>query len=391
MLKLSTQLSLLVLFTFSCTNKISEEKLIQRIPEKYKSDAAVAVKSSAENRTEIQTAIQKCPKNQLEALGFLLANMPERDLKYLSSKFILNNINLAYQAMDSVKWADFIPDEIFLNYILPYVNLHERRDDWRPDYFKRFLPLIKDVDTPGEATITLNDTIWDMVDVHYSTKRAKADQSPYESMESGLASCTGLSIILIDACRAVGIPARFVGVPLWTDHSGNHSWVEIWDNGWHFIGAAESSPLDKTWFGERAQTSNDTEWKYSIYAASFKKTDVIFPPLFDSTATYVYANIVTDRYSREVREDNHINLAIRLFKEKKGPRIEGKITVSKDGEKIDEGFTRDERRDFNDFLIFKLLPENQYQLQIEADGINRNQTITTNSDKYQFLELTAME
>ena len=122
-----------------------------------------------------------------------------------------------------------------------------------------------------------------------------------------------------------------------------------------------------------------------------RKLYVIFPPLFDSTATYVYANIVTDRYSREVREDNHINLAIRLFKEKKGPRIEGKITVSKDGEKIDEGFTRDERRDFNDFLIFKLLPENQYQLQIEADGIYRNQTITTNSDKYQFLELTAME
>ena len=45
--------------------------------------------------------------------------------------------------------------------------------------------------------------------------------------------------MVIDACRAVGVPARFVGTPLWADKSGNHSWVEVWDKGWHFTGAAE--------------------------------------------------------------------------------------------------------------------------------------------------------
>ena len=65
-----------------------------------------------------------------------------------------------------------------------------------------------------------------------------------ESMETGLASCTGLSILLIDACRSVGVPARFVGTPLWADGSGNHSWVEIWDGGWHFVGAAEPAGLE---------------------------------------------------------------------------------------------------------------------------------------------------
>src|SRR6478752_4758171 len=46
--------------------------------------------------------------------------------------------------------------------------------------------------------------------VGYSTERRAANQSPSESRESGKASCTGLSILLSDACRSVGIPARLV-------------------------------------------------------------------------------------------------------------------------------------------------------------------------------------
>ena len=49
---------------------------------------------------------------------------------------------------------------------------------------------------------------------YHATKRLKPDQSPSESMKIGYASCSGLSIILVDACRAVGVPARVVGTPL---------------------------------------------------------------------------------------------------------------------------------------------------------------------------------
>jgi len=83
------------------------------------------------------------------------------------------------------------------------------------------------------------------VQVAYSREREKADQSSFESIASGKASCTGLSILLVDACRAVGIPARVVGTPLWVDRSGNHTWVEIWDDGWRYLGACESKRLDR--------------------------------------------------------------------------------------------------------------------------------------------------
>jgi len=363
------------------------EQILDRFPEEYRKEIKSALDKRGENVKDLLQAIQRCPENQAEALGFLLANMPERDLTSLDADFLLRNVALSYQALDSVKWAASIPQAIFLNYVLPYVNLHERRDDWRGDFFSRFLPLVRDMQTAGEAAVKLNNEIWDLINVHYSTKRPKADQSPYESMDATLASCTGLSILLIDACRAVGIPARFVGVPLWADHSGNHSWVEIWDNGWHYIGAAEPGPLDKSWFAERAELSNDSEWKYSIYAASFKKTKIIFPALFDSSATYVSADIITDFYSKKVREEGHITLAVRLFDRKGGLRIKGKITVSQDGQPVGEGYSRDERHDFNDFLIFKLMPDQHYQLHAEADGLSRKLGLATTQQKYQVVEI----
>jgi len=382
---------LVVVLLTSCSKPQIDPELLQKIPQASKDDIAGAFTRTDDNHPEITQAISECPQEHLEALSFLLANMPERDLQSLSANFLLNNIKLSFQVMDSIAWGKKIPEDLFLNFILPYVSLHERRDDWREDFYTRFLPLVRDINSPGEATVKLNNEIWDIINVHYSTKRKKADQSPYESMESGLASCTGLSILLIDVCRSVGIPARFVGVPLWADHSGNHSWVEIWDDGWHFIGAGEPGPLDKSWFSERAALANDSEWKYSIYASSYKKTGVIFPPLFDKNATYVNADIVTDSYSKSIGKDDNISLAIKLFRHKDGPRIKGKVTVLKGENIVGEGFTRDEKHDINDFFSVKIEPNETYLIKIEAGGRSVEGTYKTIENKYQFYEMYLMQ
>jgi len=51
------------------------------------------------------------------------------------------------------------------------------------------------------------------------------DQAPHDSMESGLTSCIGWSILLIDACRA-----RSAFPPGWWAPQRDHqTWVEVWD------------------------------------------------------------------------------------------------------------------------------------------------------------------
>ena len=52
---------------------------------------------------------------------------------------------------------------------------------------------------------------------------------PMSTMVFGYASCTGISILYVDALRSVGIPARLVGTPAWhgKENDGNHNWVEV--------------------------------------------------------------------------------------------------------------------------------------------------------------------
>src|SRR5207244_4498153 len=60
-----------------------------------------------------------------------------------------------------------------------------------------------------------------------------------------------LCILLIDACRSVGLPARMAYCPWWAVSDNNHAWVEVLgsDARWHYCGAAEpAAKLDDAWF-----------------------------------------------------------------------------------------------------------------------------------------------
>ena len=146
----------------------------------------------------------RVPAAHRKGMAFLVENMRPTDLQNLKADYLLQNVHQAYRAWDGVPWKKDIPEEVFLNNVLPYSVINERRDDWRKDFYDRFHPLVKDAKSPGEAAVILNKNVFKMVNVKYSTGRKKPDQSPYESMETGLASCSGLTVILVDACRSVG-------------------------------------------------------------------------------------------------------------------------------------------------------------------------------------------
>jgi hypothetical protein len=259
-----------------------------------------ALKRSGKNRPQIEAALQGVPVAEREGMRFLIAYMPDRDLQRLESGFLIENIRSSYRAWNESPWKKQVQKELFLNCVVPYANVTERRDNWRKDFRKRFLPVVKDAKTPAVAAALLNRKIFSMLKVRYSRTRLRADQGAYESIKTGTASCTGLSVLLINACRAVGVPARFAGTPLWADSSGNHSWVEVWDDGWHFTGAAEPTgdTLDRGWFAGRAAKAVEDSRLNAIYAVSYKRTAITFPMVWDQQADYVFAVNVTSRYTR---------------------------------------------------------------------------------------------
>ena len=327
-----------------------------------------ALQLAGENASEIESALEETSDARREGMRFLISNMPERDLRSLKSEFLVENVNLAYDAYEKSKWREQIPKDVFLNNVLPYANINENRDRWRKDFYQRFHPLVAEANSPGEAAAILNNKVFPQLKVKYSTKRRRADQGPMESMESGLASCTGLSILLIDACRAVGVPARFVGTPLWSDRSGNHSWVEVWDDGWHFTGAAEPSgmDLDKAWFIGRASKAQRDHRLHAIYAVSYKKTPITFPLVWNRNIDYVFAVNVTDRYANKVDElpDGFKLARFRAF-DSAGQRCCAPLTVKDDsGEVVFEGKTNDERFDANDHVATPLKKDVTYTVQV---------------------------
>ncbi len=252
-------------------------RLLARLSEPLKTQFVDRINVAKAASGEIVAAFERTNEGRWEALAFLYANMPEADLLTLKAEFLATNVELAFEAREATEWARAVPEEIFFNDVLPYANLNERRDDWRKDFFERFMPLVKDADSASEAAEILNREVFKTLNVSYhATKRPKPDQSPYESMEVGFASCTGLSILLVDACRAVGVPARVVGTPLWADGSGNHTWVEVWDGRWKSIGAAEPGAWDGGWFMGQAAKAVADDPARAIYAASFARTGTAF-------------------------------------------------------------------------------------------------------------------
>jgi hypothetical protein len=266
----------------------------------WNEDVERALSKAKDNRQQLEQALMTVPLEQRRGMAFLVANMPTRDLTSLTAEFLLSNCQLAYKARETVPWGKDIPEDIFLNDVLPYANVDEKRDAWRQEFYELCLPIVKDCKTPSEAAQKLNAELFRKIKVVYSTQRKAPNQSPKESIEQGKASCTGLSIILSDACRAVCVPARLVGTPLWADKSGNHTWVEIWDNDWQFTGACEPDPngLNRGWFTSRAAQAKKDVPEHAIYAASFKKTDQHFPLVWARRNTDVPGVNVTDRYTK---------------------------------------------------------------------------------------------
>ena len=321
----------------------------------FKSNLETQFDIAGKNKSEIKKALKRVPKEQYKGMLFIIKNMPNEDLKSLSSDFLLKNSNNAYHSWKNSLWQDQISEELYINYILPYANLNEKREDWFEILNQESALIIKNTNSISEAVVLLNKNIFKKLNVVYSTERPKADQSPSESIKAGMATCTGLSILLINACRSVGIPARFVGTPMWYNNSGNHSWVEIWDNGWHYVGAAEQveDKLNDVWFLEYASQAIPGDIQYGIFAAVWPKTGTHFPMNWLPEVKKYNSIDVTGNYKIEKVVADLIPVRVRAIGQG-GKRYSIDILVKDQDEIILQGLSKNEENDSNDHLTFML-------------------------------------
>ncbi|MAJ46182.1 MAG: hypothetical protein CBC35_02675 [Planctomycetes bacterium TMED75] len=308
---------------------------------------------AGDNRGELEAALGRVEGGEREDLAWLIEHMPEQDLRTLDADFLVENVQLARAAWMESPWHEQVDLELYRDAILPYASVNEQRERWRPELRERLIELVEPEDTITTAATRINRELFPLLGVKYSTGRKKPDQSPSESMESGLASCTGLSILLIDACRSVGIPARFTGTALWSDRSGNHSWVEVWDDGWHFTGAAEPTgdQLDQGWFTGRASKASRENPRTAIYSVTWRRTPLHFPMVWRPQDQSVHAVDVTDRYTTTVEPlpEGSVRARFRILDEA-NTRVARAFTVTTEDGTTHTLRSRDEGFDANDHV-----------------------------------------
>jgi len=202
---------------------------------------------------------------------FLREHLPMQDAA-LELGLIAENLTFAYKVRHATPCGMVVPEAVFHNDVLPHCFVDERRHPWRAMLHDRFVERAHRAASIEDAVMMLNQTVFAELDVAYHpTKRPHNNMSVAESIDCGYASCTGLSILLAAACRAVGIPARIAGVAAWADGSGNHTWIEVWDHGtWRVVAAAEGFAFDQTWFNDKARSEQ-------IWAISYQPTGSTFP------------------------------------------------------------------------------------------------------------------
>lgn len=364
-------LSTLLLASLSLTARAADP--YKGIQGELLKDLKANIEASGDNKAEWEKALLQAPKEQKEGIAFLIAYMPAGDRDTLTANFLLEETNWAYKAKKTFPWAKNLPDDIFYNYVLPYANYTENREPWREYFWGKVTPLIEGVTDEREALTIINREIEGLLGVKYNTKRRRADQAPSESIEIGMASCTGLSILLNDALRTVGIPARFAGTPMWVSREGNHSWSEVWlDGQWYVTEYNPGAELNKLWFIDRAGKADKTDPQYWMYAVSWKPTGTTWytrPWPGNRTPArprpVINAHDVTDFYidlynAQKAEAKDGTPVSIRMYSTQDGGRSSGDRVamdvriVDADHKMVAAGKTAGPTQDMNDYLVLYL-------------------------------------
>jgi hypothetical protein len=158
---------------------------------------------------------------------------------------------------------------------------------------------------------------------------------------------------------------------LWSNKSGNHSWVEVWNGGWHFTGACEPAgdELDRGWFLGRAAQADRNSRLHAIYAVSYRPTKQRFPLGWAPEKDWVWAVNVTDRYTQMKEElPDGIGRVMLGAVDNNGVRLSAAIEIrDAEGNLVYEGNTNDIRFDTNDHLNVKLKLSEQYEILVHHD------------------------
>lgn len=164
----------------------------------------------------------------------------------LSDGILNQTLHYSLLAKSLYSWADAIPRDVYMEYVVPFAVANEPRTDYRQLLFDPLRDTLKQLEkqpidqydletTIKEVVKLINTKLWAILGrpnkpIIFQAGLTPRIYDPLSVIAYGHSSCTGLAVLLVAALRTVGIAARLVGTPAWygDEEKGNHSWLEVY-------------------------------------------------------------------------------------------------------------------------------------------------------------------
>lgn len=171
------------------------------------------------------------------------------DLQYLSSSFLIQNIEDAFTSWQKAPWKNAVSFDAFCNYILPYKTYNEYPEDWRTLLRARYAFIPEDPNIPQ----TMEDICCALVDEEKKWLKFSEEPLGYPGalsistiLQLKKGSCVEWSGYGAEAARAFGIPVAIDYVPQYGNRFTTHKWNALILSDTSFLSflGAESRPGD---------------------------------------------------------------------------------------------------------------------------------------------------
>lgn len=159
------------------------------------------------------------------------------DSKVITSEYLIENINLAFQEWQKRPWNKSLSFDDFCDLILPYRIGNERLSNWRSLYNSYYGSLLDSVYTGSDVLVAckcINDEL-NRQSYKYSVEWKVPHNRADYLFETRIGYCREVSDLIQYAMRSCGIPVAADFMPYSPDYRYSHEWNVVRDTTGRYI------------------------------------------------------------------------------------------------------------------------------------------------------------
>lgn len=156
----------------------------------------------------------------------------DADLQTITADYLIENIDLAFQAWRERPWARGLSFEAFCQYVLPYRGSNEPVNSWRAACRQRYADLpakMQDPHDAQEAASLIEQDARQWVRFNDLYYLHPTDQGFDEMNRTRQGRCEDMTNMMLYALRANAIACTSDYTPYWADRDNNHAWEVVLD------------------------------------------------------------------------------------------------------------------------------------------------------------------